>query len=141
MKISYAITVCNELEEIQKLLKFLFYTKRPEDEVVILLDTKNTTIETEQYLDNFATLSKSYGFSFPTCISLYKSRFGHHFADWKNKLKGLCKGDYIFQIDADEIPNTFLIENLPEILKNNPDRPRYPIFFNNSFLSIKLLNK
>ena len=49
MKISYAITVCNELEEIEKLLKFLFYTKRPEDEIVILLDIVNTTKETETY--------------------------------------------------------------------------------------------
>jgi glycosyltransferase involved in cell wall biosynthesis len=33
----------------------------------------------------------------------------------------ICSGDYIFQIDADEIPNNVLIENLPAILENNVD--------------------
>ena len=120
MKISYAITVCNELEEIQKLLKVLFNTKREEDEIVILLDKKNTTEETEQYLDNFYQLSKTSGYNYPTNVILYKNKFNNHFGDWKNLLKNACKGDYIFQIDADEIPNTYLIENLPEILESNP---------------------
>ena len=35
MKISLAVTVCNELEEIQKLLPFLIDNKRKEDEIVI----------------------------------------------------------------------------------------------------------
>jgi hypothetical protein len=31
----------------------------------------------------------------------------------------MCSGDYIFQIDADELPNEILIENLHTILENN----------------------
>ena len=38
MKISYAITVCNELEEIQRLIPLLKEIKRQEDEIVVLLD-------------------------------------------------------------------------------------------------------
>jgi glycosyltransferase involved in cell wall biosynthesis len=30
-----------------------------------------------------------------------------------------CTGDYIFQIDADEIPSEVLIDNLPQILEEN----------------------
>ena len=41
MKISYAITVCNEFVEIQKLVLFLLDHKRDEDEIVILYDSKN----------------------------------------------------------------------------------------------------
>ena len=37
MKISYAITVCNEAVEIQRLISFLLENKRSEDEVVVLL--------------------------------------------------------------------------------------------------------
>ena len=37
MKLSYAITVCNELTEIQKLILFLLEHKRDEDEIVVLL--------------------------------------------------------------------------------------------------------
>jgi len=38
MKISYAITVCNELKEITILLNFLLDNRRPEDEIVVLFD-------------------------------------------------------------------------------------------------------
>ena len=41
MKISYAITVCNEFEEIKRLVEFLLRTKRPKDEIVVLYDQKN----------------------------------------------------------------------------------------------------
>jgi hypothetical protein len=41
MKISYAIPVCNEFIEIQRLLTFLISNKRPEDEIVVLYDSVN----------------------------------------------------------------------------------------------------
>ena len=31
-----------------------------------------------------------------------------------------CSGDYIFQIDADEIPEEFLVKNLKLVLESNP---------------------
>ena len=43
----------------------------------------------------------------------------------KNKLTEKCTGDYIFQIDADEMITEVLIGNLPSILKNNPDNEVY----------------
>jgi hypothetical protein len=43
------------------------------------------------------------------------------FASFKNNLIEISKGDYLFQIDADEIPNQFLIENIKPILKVNTD--------------------
>ena len=50
MKISYAITVCNEFVEIQRLVNFLIKNKRPQDEIVILYDGTNGDIEVENYL-------------------------------------------------------------------------------------------
>ena len=44
MKISYAITVCNEFIEIQKLIPILLKHKRSEDEIVILYDQKNVKV-------------------------------------------------------------------------------------------------
>ena len=38
MKISYAITVVDEIVEIQRLVSLLLETKRSEDEIVILYD-------------------------------------------------------------------------------------------------------
>jgi len=110
MKISYAITVCNEFVEIQKLIPFLLKHKRHEDEIVVLYDSKNGSKSIEEFLR-----AKSINAEF----QWFKDEFDGHFADWKNKLNSFCGGDYIFQIDADEIPNEVLIENLPEILKGN----------------------
>ena len=50
MRISYAITVCNEYEEIQKLLSFLLLNIREEDEIVVLFDKKSGTAEVWEYL-------------------------------------------------------------------------------------------
>jgi|TARA_R110000764_G_scaffold111448_2_gene198201 hypothetical protein len=116
MKISYAITVCNEFEEIQKLVNFLLLNKREEDEIIILFDYNNGTTEVLDFLREKSVGEK---------IIFYKERFSNHFADWKNKLTEYCSGDYIFQIDADEIPHKLLMVNLPIILENNPDHEVY----------------
>ena len=40
MKLSLAVTVCNEYDEIQQLLPFLIENKREQDEIVVLYDIK-----------------------------------------------------------------------------------------------------
>ena len=50
MTISYAITVCNELEEITKLLNFLQTNIRKEDEIVIQYDESSVTDGVMDYL-------------------------------------------------------------------------------------------
>jgi superfamily II DNA/RNA helicase len=50
MKISYAVTVCNELLELQRLLSFLIENKREVDEIVVFYDTKNGSKSVEEYL-------------------------------------------------------------------------------------------
>ena len=116
MKISYAITVCNEFIEIQKLLSLLLDNKRTKDEVVILYDKKNGDKVIEEFLR-----AKSVNNEF----FWYSGEFDHHFADWKNQLTDYCSGDYIFQIDADEFPHKSLITALPVILESNPDNEVY----------------
>ena len=110
MKISYAITVCNEFVEIQNLIPFLLKHKRSEDEIVVLYDSKNGDSKIEEFLR-----AKSINAEF----QWFKDEFDGHFANWKNKLTDFCGGDWIFQIDADEIPNEVLITNLHEILLGN----------------------
>jgi hypothetical protein len=112
MKISYAITVCNEFVEIQRLITFLLKNKRSQDEIVVLVDmTKNEP--TSELLGYLHRLSSS------NYILLSEQKFNGHFADWKNYLTSLCSGNYIFQIDADEIPHENLINSLPELLDEN----------------------
>jgi hypothetical protein len=112
MKISYAITVCNEYEEIQRLLSFLLNHKRREDEIVVLYDSKNGDKKIEHFLESYYVNNH---------IEYHCGEFNNHFANWKNKLTSHCKGDYIFQIDADEMVTEVLIGNLPIILEGNPD--------------------
>jgi len=110
MKISYSITVCNELKEVSHLLNFLHQHKRPEDEICVLLDKPKAS---QQLLDEL------YYWSSKDIIILKESTFQGHFADWKNELTAMCSGDYIFQIDADEYPHSYFIESLPTILEHN----------------------
>ena len=111
MNLSYAITVCNEFLEIQKLVAFLLNNKRPQDEIVILYDSNNGDPEVEAFLRS-RSLNKEFNW--------HKAPFEGHFADWKNQLTSLCNGSYIFQIDADELPNKVLIDQLPAIVEHNP---------------------
>jgi hypothetical protein len=112
MKITYAITVCNEFKEIQRLVAHLLKHKRIQDNIVILFDGKNGDIEIEAFLRSYSVNGE---------LAWHKGEFGGHFADWKNKLTSLCNGDYIFQIDADEIPHENLVEVLPYVLEENFD--------------------
>ena len=110
MKISYAITVCNEFVEIQQLINHLLTNKRHRDEIIILFDSNNGSPKVEEFLRAKSVNGEFNWFPYP---------FNGHFAEMKNFLTSMCKGDYVFQIDADEIPNPILIKNLPEILEGN----------------------
>jgi disulfide oxidoreductase YuzD len=114
MKISYAITVCNELEEVKRLLDLLLENKREQDEIVVLYDN-NGTKETFDYLKSVEGIKFAW------------DNFQHNFAEWKNKLTELCSGDYIFQIDADEYPHPYFIEDLPAILEHNSSVELYAV--------------
>lgn len=117
MKISYAITVCNEFVEIQKLVNFLRENKRIQDEIIILFDQKNGDPE----VANWLTKQSKY----PNVQFWRGLDFDGDFSQWKNLLTTYCDGDYIFQIDADEMPDWYLIQHLPEILEDNPDNEVY----------------
>ena len=110
IKLSYAIPVCNELSEIKRLIPFLLQTKQPDDEVVVLFDSTNGSDEVKDYLMNASERGEFKWYDYP---------FDGHFGNMKNHLTSLCSGDYIFQIDADEIPNESLMLNIHAILEEN----------------------
>ena len=121
MKISYAVTVCNEFIEIQRLITFLLKNKRPQDEIVIQQDASfkatashtplTPEMEVNLYCGNLADMGK---IKFLCDFSL-----NNDFGAFKNNLTKHCTGDYIFQIDADEIPHENLIHYLPDLLEEN----------------------
>lgn len=111
INISYAITVCNELEEITKLVDFLSTKINKEDEIVIQYDEQSVTPEVLEYLNLQKMMHNHTIIGFP---------LNKDFASYKNNLKSHCTKDYIFQIDADEIPHEVLVDYLPQLLSDNP---------------------
>jgi len=113
MKLSYAITACNEVEETIRLVNQLLNYKEENSEIVVLLDTPKTPTELLEYLELQAEANY---------ITLIESEFTNDFAQWKNFLNSHCKGEWIFQLDADEYLMPDLIVNLEDILDTNTDK-------------------
>jgi len=115
LKISYSITCYNEHKELDRLLSHLSQYVRPEDEVVIIQDIsiKNAKSVIQTEVEELEKVLSKYDFQ------VHQFEFKKDFAELKNFAKSKCSGDYIFSIDADEIPNPILIEQLPIILDIN----------------------
>jgi hypothetical protein len=110
LKISYAITVCNEEIELQKLVTFLLKHKELQDEIVITYDSKNGSKGVEEYLRSHSVNGEYHWNQF---------EFEGNFSDLKNYTKKMSSGDYIFHIDADELPHEILMEQIHTILEVN----------------------
>jgi len=113
MKITYAITVCDELKELKTLLNKLFeYNIQEKYEIAILHDLSKSNVEMDEYLEYLQENSN---------LIIHHSFLNKDFATFKNNLLNISNGDYIFQIDADEIPSESILEYLEYILEENDD--------------------
>jgi glycosyltransferase involved in cell wall biosynthesis len=111
--ISIAITVCNEHKELETLLDYLSERAlSPDYEIIIQIDEQNHTSEV---LHTIIDRGIKHHF-FP---------LNKDFASYKNELIKHCSGEYIFQIDADELIASEMFEALPFILKANPEVDLY----------------
>lgn len=125
LSISYAITVCNEAEQLKRLLEFLQPYLREGDEIVVQADRKNVTSEVQ-------AVAKSHG----AIISRYVEHdLNFDFAQAKNHLNGQCRGEWIFQLDADECPQAWLMDHLRAIIAVNEGVELYKVPRMNLFLS------
>ena len=114
MKISYAIPVCNEYKEIEYLLQYLTKHKREQDEIGVQCDQGNTPPEVYRVLQE---LTENTDVSY----KLIEFPLNNNFSAFKNNLKDNCSGDYIFQIDADEYPDEYLMNHIDWFIDNNPE--------------------
>jgi hypothetical protein len=114
INITYAITVCNELEEITKLVDFLKDRIKKDDEILIQYDEINVTDAIKNYLMILSQLHTD-------TIKVIGYPLNDDFASFKNNIKNNASGIFIFQIDADEIPSEYLVENLSEFIEFNKD--------------------
>jgi glycosyltransferase involved in cell wall biosynthesis len=113
MKISYLVTCHNETKTLDNLLHILDnYIGGTDDEVRIVVD--NPTKETSDILYNWT--------SGQTKMFATEHALNKNYAEHKNFGNSLCSGDWIFQLDGDEMPPESLLgENLKSIIGSNPD--------------------
>ena len=110
--VSFAVTVCNEHEELVRLIDQLVSISSPEDEIVIQADSDKVSKE----VHNIAT---KYQERAPNLIRYIQFPLNKDFATYKNNIKRECKKDYIFFIDADEYLSDELATYLKAILDLN----------------------
>lgn len=107
--ISFAITVKDEIRELKRLVEKLQEYKKEYDEVVIVYDSTEKDILVMEYLRTLIN------------VNIFPYEFNHNFSDLKNFMNLQCFGNWIFQIDADELPDDTLLLNLHEIVEANKD--------------------
>lgn len=116
-KICYAITVCDEHEELSNLLNLLAQNKRECDEILIQSDEGNTTPDVKAVLSQFKDI----------ITKIVEFPLANNYSQFKNNLIRNTSCDYIFQVDADELPSPFLLQNLPTILSQNSEVEAFKI--------------
>jgi glycosyltransferase involved in cell wall biosynthesis len=116
--ISYCVSVCNEHEELDRLLSQLI-TYIEDDELIVLVDESKVTSEVGQVISKFRGV-------FPS-IKIISAPLNGDFGTFKNNFTKHATKDYIFQIDADELLSHDMLEgnedygNFKVILDMNPD--------------------
>ena len=115
--ISYAITVCNEADALRHLLDFLIPYLQAGDEIVVQADKKNVTDAVRQVAKDYKKVISTY----------VEYELNFDFAQAKNHLNEQCHGEWIFQLDADECPQEFLMNHLQAILCANTGAELYKV--------------
>lgn len=116
MNISYVITVADEEQEFFKLLDHLKPNLKDNDEVVVKVDTTKVTQNILSYMEETHRGNKDSIVNQWVC-----GEFNGNFSDWKNEMIIHCNKPIIFWLDADELPNPQLLEDLPLIMELNEE--------------------
>ena len=109
MKISYSILTHNETKTLEKLLQSLITYKQPQDEIVVLDDYSDDE-KTKAILDYYTSAED--------VICEQRNLVGDY-GTQKNYLKGMCSGDYSFNLDADEMVSHWFMKDIHDILEGN----------------------
>ena len=108
MRICYKILTHNETDSLEKLLDFLFENIKEQDHIIVCDDFSEAPTRKilAKYVIEDAERLKQYDY--------FQRKFEGDFAEHHNFVNSLVREefDYIFSIDADEIPNKWLIENI-----------------------------
>jgi hypothetical protein len=109
--VSYTVTVCNEDRDLDKLLKLLQSNIKEDDEIVVQMDSMSVTSAVRNVIDSYRDKIKN--------LVVVEFPLDKDFAQFKNNLKLHCSKEWIFNVDADELPSGYLLENMHSILIAN----------------------
>lgn len=137
MKVSYLITCSTETKTLERLLDTVFQATEVDenhrDEILVLVDSKtefgdDVPEETSKILEHYT------GFEGVTWLTHpLNNDYGEH----KNFGIEHCSGDFIFQLDGDELPPEALLgENLHALLEGNPTIEAYAVPRINDFKGV-----
>jgi len=110
MFLSYLVTTHNETDSLDKLLSKLFSNFKKGNQEVVVIDDYSTNEETLNVLDKYSEN-----------IILLQHKLNKNYGAHKNFGIENCRGEWVFQIDADEYPTDLLLENIELILEQNKD--------------------
>jgi hypothetical protein len=113
INVTWAITVCNELIEITELINFLHPKIKYGDDILIQYDEDGVTPQVISYLNIIDKLHNN--------IKVIGFPLNNDFASFKNNLKNHSNGIFIVNIDADEMPNEYLVDNIHMLLEYNKE--------------------
>lgn len=102
--ISYAICVREETDSFVKLINFIKKHKSKSDEIIVISD--------------FSKCKKIKSYLHKVDKFIYRKLLDD-FSFHKNIFFSLCKNEYIFNLDADEIPSLNLIKKIHELIADN----------------------
>ena len=134
MNVSYLVTCSTETGTLKRLLEKVF-SHLGNDELVILQDESLWNNDRRKYLADITELNKvpSKIVNLPIFVHPLNRDYGTH----KNFGIEKCKGDWIFQIDGDELPPESLIgENLHELIESNSNVEAYAVPRINAWLGL-----
>lgn len=121
--ISYLVTCHNEGVQLRTLLSLLL--KYSEGNQIVVLDDYSTDPVTLEVLQEYSKIAK-----------IVKHSLNKDYGTHKTYGTQQCDGEYVFQIDADELPSEILLVNLYELLKSNPTCEMFWVPRVNNFVGV-----
>lgn len=123
--ISYLVSCKDEGNQLLLLLQQL--QKYKNNNECIILNDFTTDSNTLKILDDIKN---------DEFFKVYTHALDNNYSAHKNYGKSFCSGEYIFQLDADELPCDTLMENITAILKTNPNIDLFWIPRINDFIGV-----
>lgn len=124
--ISYLVTVHNEDKTLANLLARLSKLAEDGDEIVIL-DDFSDNLQAQQVLSEYSRKDN---------VRLYQHALDKNYGAHKNYGNALCKNQWIFQLDGDELPSEVLLLNIKAIINENPETELFVVPRINDFRGV-----